>query len=154
MCPDCDELPEPEIVQGCGDEQDGIRSMGTRLKQLELVDDKVFAQARQVAGLGSHFKVMQTALEKVLFGEHGQRRGPATRRGEDCRIEIGTNQPLGGRCLFQLGDHCRPTGRLLPQRAGKAPRLVSRRRLLQSPGGRAIFRPAARAGCWPESFVS
>ena len=46
------QLTELEIAQGCGNQQDGICPMGTRLKQLELVDDKVLAQARQVAGLG------------------------------------------------------------------------------------------------------
>src|SRR6202042_1371559 len=91
--------------------------MGARLKQLELVDDEVFAQTRQVTGLGSHFKVMQTALKKGFIGEHGEGRGTTARhsRSQECRIEVRTDQTLRRGRLFQFGDNRRATCCLLAQ---------------------------------------
>src|SRR5580704_10194390 len=44
VCPGC-QLTEFLIAQGCGDQQDGIGSVGARFQKLELIDDKVFPQA-------------------------------------------------------------------------------------------------------------
>jgi len=50
-----------------------------------------------------------------------------------------TNQPFRGRCLLSSAITAGSTSRLLPQRARKTPRLMSRCGLLQSPSGGGIF---------------
>ena len=49
--------------------------MGARLQKLEFIQQEIFAQAGQSTRLGSHFQIAQTALKKVLFGEHGEGSG-------------------------------------------------------------------------------
>jgi trehalose 6-phosphate phosphatase len=142
---------EFHILQGGGDQQDGIRPMGARLQKLELIEQKIFAQTGQIARLRSHFQIAQTALEEVLFGEHreGSCASCGEPRSQGSHIEVRANHAPRRRCFFQLGDHCGPAGRLLPQRPGKAPRLVGGGCLLQKASGRcglALLNYAPRAG--------
>ncbi len=137
VCLRC-QCAELQIAQGRGDQQNGIGPMGARLQKLEFIHHKVLPQAGQITGLGSHLQIAQTALKKVLFGEHGERSGApacATLAAKAATSKSGRIKPLRGRRLFQLRDHRRPACRLLPQRTGEAPRLVGGRRLLQNPVG-------------------
>ena len=65
------QMPQIRIGQRCNDQQDGVCTVRTRLNNLELIDDEILSQARQVGRCRRDLKVAQAALKERLVRQHG-----------------------------------------------------------------------------------
>ena len=88
------------------DEQDGIGAVRRRFGDLDFVEDEVLAQHRQRGRRARRAQVGQAALEELLVGEHGERRGAALFiiPGDGRRVEIVDQQALARGSFLDLGD--------------------------------------------------
>src|SRR5262249_49917813 len=73
------------VVEGRENQQDRVGVVGPCFQHLEVVNDKVLAQARQLGGRGSLAQVPQRPLKELLVGEHGKR-GSAAAGQLDCQV--------------------------------------------------------------------
>jgi hypothetical protein len=80
--------------------------MRPSLQDLELVHDKVLAQARNRSQFRSQFQVPQAPLEEMLLGQDGQGRCASLgqQRRQRGNVEVGPDQSLGRRSLLEFRD--------------------------------------------------
>ena len=94
------------IVERRHDDQDAVGAMGAGLGHLIGVEHEILAQHRQIGRRARRHHEIEMALERRGVGEHRQARGTAGLIGlcKRRRVEVGTDQPLGGRGLLHFRD--------------------------------------------------
>ena len=100
------DIPGGGVVERRHDDQDAVGAVGAGLDHLIGVVDEILAQHRQLGGgAGGHHEI-EMALKRRRVGQHRETGGAAgfIGLGQRRRIEVGANQPLGGRGLLHLGD--------------------------------------------------
>ena len=70
---------ELAIVERGDDQQHGVGAGGARLDDLELGDDEVLAEQRQIDGRAHRAQVIERAVEERRLGQHRDRRGAGAR---------------------------------------------------------------------------
>ncbi len=94
------------VVERGHDDQDAVGAMGARLDHLIGVEHEILAQHRQCGRRARRHHEIEMALERRRVGQHREtgRASGFIGLGKRRRIEIGANQPLGGRGFFHFGD--------------------------------------------------
>ena len=112
---------------------------------------------RQGNGAGGRckFEIAQAALEVGLVGKHGERGSPAgtVARGEPGRVEVGANEPFGGRSFLDFGDDGQRGLSLTAQGAGPAARAMRGGAALQFGGRDMRFGRFHRGPCRRQNDV-
>ena len=94
------------IVERGHDDQDAIGAMRARFRHLIGVEHEILAQHGQIGGGARGHHEIEMTLEGGGIGQHREAGRAAGFIGlrKDGRIEIGADQPLGGRGLLHLRD--------------------------------------------------
>src|SRR4029077_10839754 len=87
-------------------QQNRVRSIAPRFRQLVGVDYEILAQQRHTDRVANLLEILKTTLEKPLFREHRNRACAVTGIlfGDRYRIAIVPNEPLGRRGSLDFGD--------------------------------------------------
>ena len=106
------ELAHLPILENCHDQQNAVGARQARLGDLDLIQHKIFADNRFGGGFARRAQVVQTALEKIGFGQNRQAIGARALvdLGLARGIEIGRDQTFGGRGFLDLGDQPQTVG--------------------------------------------
>jgi hypothetical protein len=117
-------------VEDLGDEQHGVGPGEARLEELVAVEDEVLAQQRRRHRGADPGKVRQVPLEEGGVGEDADGGGAVAGvgAGDGDRVEVGADQPGGGRGALDLGDDLHAAGRFQGH-----PEVAHRRGLGQAP---------------------
>ncbi len=100
------QMPQRGWGQRRHDQQNGIRAVRPRFKELILRDDEVLPQQRRLHGLTRGAQMIERAVEECGLGEDRDR--CRSRRGiaacDPCRVKVGPNDALRRRPTFAFGD--------------------------------------------------